>query len=312
MESDRKWVERNLSDDTKEIGIEEEEGRPRTLQVGLDDLLVAQRAEPETEEEMESNPVLPVDSVPAAVSTTPRVSSKLIQQLLLPRTLETPHEPVLVQDQEEMDRKEKELSSLLSTALLDTTSRYFTPLLCRYCRAQGHKFRDCPEKEELCHLCRANHDPSDCPLGNVCYYCFRRGHVKQDCHDFLDRVPRRCEYCGTSGHSTMDCTKVWRRYIKRKDTKNRKELNVWCYYCADRGHFGDFCPRRSGYIAPTAFDFNKEEIEDYRRDAKKSQPDRSYRNSYPNHYKGNSNDRRTSFGKAQKNPKPRYSGGYNQ
>eukprot|EP00842_Homolaphlyctis_polyrhiza_P000684 jgi/Hompol1/1616/HPOL_002728-RA len=81
-------------------------------------------------------------------------------------------------------------------------SRYYvagnesTAQLCRFCRREGHMFRDCREKDTACHLCRADHDPLRCPLGDVCFICFNRGHQK------------------------TECSKIWRKYKLIKHGKN--------------------------------------------------------------------------------------------
>ena len=90
-----------------------------------------------------------------------------------------------------------------------------------------------------------------------------------------------------------------------------------CYNCASDEHFGDFCPRRrSGYVAPSAFDFDYEDIQEYRRKARNNMDrKRSYFDNFP----PKMDDRRKSMPgkyhhqtpqKTPFKPKPRYSGGY--
>ncbi|TPX70498.1 hypothetical protein CcCBS67573_g06514 [Chytriomyces confervae] len=49
---------------------------------------------------------------------------------------------------------------------------------CSFCRKTGHLPKDCKEKETECLLCQKDHDPTKCPLSDVCFSCFRMGHVK--------------------------------------------------------------------------------------------------------------------------------------
>jgi Zinc knuckle len=64
--------------------------------------------------------------------------------------------------------------------------RYWMPdaKVCRFCRKEGHIFRDCTAKVMIliqatrCTLCSAEHDPLQCPLKDVCWTCYSRGHVK--------------------------------------------------------------------------------------------------------------------------------------
>jgi hypothetical protein len=233
-----------------------------------------------------------VKDTPVSVKGTP-VSVKA------PQPTDTPSKPVQSSESTPIltpKQKQEAIDILLADSKIESIPRYFLTedIICRYCRKPGHVFRHCPETAELCHLCRAEHDPAVCPYGDVCFQCYRRGHQKVNCPDYKNRVPRFCEYCDTKGHSTMDCSRVWRRYIKTK-SKETKELNVWCYYCASKDHFGDFCPDRRGYVAPTAFDFNRDDIDDYRKNARKNSSKSYSKKTPPKKY----------------NPKPRYSGGYN-
>jgi hypothetical protein len=92
--------------------------------------------------------------------------------------------------------------------------RYFiedADIVCRFCRKTGHIFRNCKEKEISCYLCRSDHDPTRCPLANVCFWCFRRGHEKMDCRS--RHISKFCMFCKEPRHSTQECDLLWRDYI---------------------------------------------------------------------------------------------------
>ncbi|KAI8908380.1 hypothetical protein EDD86DRAFT_207456 [Gorgonomyces haynaldii] len=130
-------------------------------------------------------------------------------------------------------------------------NRYFNPetIVCRFCRNPGHKFKDCPQKKTLCHLCGADHDPIRCPLADICWHCCQRGHTKSQCPDKSSR--RHCQYCSKSTHSTLDCHLVWRSYKKRHASK--RKIQTYCYNCAGESHFGDECPQHKDQFQYTAF-----------------------------------------------------------
>ncbi|KAI8828012.1 hypothetical protein BJ741DRAFT_442126 [Chytriomyces cf. hyalinus JEL632] len=75
---------------------------------------------------------------------------------------------------------------------------------CSFCRKTGHVPKDCKEKETECLLCQKDHDPTKCPLSDVCFSCFRMGHVKDIC---LQLCPNRsfnkkyCDVCRSTLHS---------------------------------------------------------------------------------------------------------------
>ncbi|KAJ3308095.1 hypothetical protein HDV04_000832 [Boothiomyces sp. JEL0838] len=160
------------------------------------------------------------------------------------------------------EEKQKKINEFLGTAQEVVQPRYFDPdqeeqIICRFCRKPGHTFKSCKEKETRCYLCKSDHDPVKCPLADICFHCFYRGHCRQDCKD---RRSKYCEYCRKSGHSTMECEKTWRQYIyNTKDPQG--PITVSCYNCGSEDHFGDYCQRRgSGYHPPTAFDFDDIDI----------------------------------------------------
>ncbi|XJO72480.1 hypothetical protein BDV3_003591 [Batrachochytrium dendrobatidis] len=134
-------------------------------------------------------------------------------------------------------------------------SRYFvdmSTIVCRFCRRQGHMFKDCKEKETRCHLCREDHDPLKCPLADLCYICFQRGHQRGQCP--TSGIRKYCVCCTSSGHSTRECTRVWRQYKYTRDTHRRtREIKAFCYMCGEEGHFGDNCTYGRSTFRSSAF-----------------------------------------------------------
>ncbi|KAJ3212774.1 hypothetical protein HDU82_006406 [Entophlyctis luteolus] len=99
-------------------------------------------------------------------------------------------------------------------------NRYFEEeRKCSFCRKPGHSYRQCKEKETECLLCNQDHDPTRCPLSDVCFACFRMGHRKDECPNH------------------------WRKYTVAAPKKDAAvpELRMFCYACASPLHFGDDC-----------------------------------------------------------------------
>ncbi|KAI8803504.1 hypothetical protein BJ742DRAFT_777115 [Cladochytrium replicatum] len=123
--------------------------------------------------------------------------------------------------------------------------RYFAPstpkkkqFLCAYCREEGHAVRDCPRTSTTCPLCLTPHNLINCPLADMCFQCFRLGHIKASCPN-TDTIPRRhCAYCDNSSHYTQECPSAWRRY-KYSSNKPTPTVTTCCYSCASSDHFGD-------------------------------------------------------------------------
>lgn len=121
-------------------------------------------------------------------------------------------------------------------------SRYFESKKCKFCRSEDHLFKDCPEKLLFCPLCKETHDPLFCPLSEICWNCYNRGHVKQKCRETLSR--RWCGYCKSTSHRVQDCHVVWRTYLY-SSSKTPQRVVKSCYMCAGN-HFGDDCPNDTG------------------------------------------------------------------
>ncbi|KAJ3251196.1 hypothetical protein HDU77_006039 [Chytriomyces hyalinus] len=130
---------------------------------------------------------------------------------------------------------------------------------CSFCRKTGHLPKDCKEKETECLLCQKDHDPTKCPLSDVCFSCFRMGHVKDLCPNRLFNK-KYCDVCRSTLHSIHNCPNLWRTYKLKPSTKRKHgdaspEFIYACYKCASSSHFGDQCPHKSStYGVPcTAF-----------------------------------------------------------
>ncbi|KAH6598293.1 hypothetical protein BASA50_003907 [Batrachochytrium salamandrivorans] len=173
------------------------------------------------------------------------------------------------------------MNAVTATSLGDRGggSRYFvdmSAIVCRFCRRQGHMFRDCKEKATRCHLCREDHDPLRCPLADLCYSCFQRGHQRGQCPSI--GIRKYCYCCTSSGHSTRECTRVWRQYRFTKDTHRRsRDVSEYCYMCGKEGHFGDNCSYSRNSFRSSAFykdcsDTSLHQIEPYRPTSFKTPP----------------------------------------
>ncbi|KAI8809411.1 hypothetical protein BJ742DRAFT_236492 [Cladochytrium replicatum] len=174
--------------------------------------------------------------------------------------------------------------------------RYFAPstpqkkqFLCAYCREEGHAVRDCPRTSTTCPLCLTPHNLINCPLADMCFQCFRLGHIKSSCPN-TDTIPRRhCAYCDNSSHYTQECPSVWRRY-KYSSIKPTQTVTTFCYSCARSDHFGDQCPdnpltRPYWYFSAFSDRFQNTLPRDFRealsRGTSSSKPSPpSYRNTY--------------------------------
>ena len=62
---------------------------------------------------------------------------------------------------------------------IDASALKKKSIKCHFCRQEGHVFRDCKAKDIRCLLCRADHEPTRCPLAQICFSCYRRGHTKR-------------------------------------------------------------------------------------------------------------------------------------
>ncbi|TPX68027.1 hypothetical protein SpCBS45565_g03403 [Spizellomyces sp. 'palustris'] len=153
-----------------------------------------------------------------------------------------------------------ELEDLLTNSSFNHPRYFGSEIMCLFCRKTGHTAKSCPEKETACFLCKADHEPLKCPLADVCYRCWRRGHQYKDCD--ASRDDRDCAFCNEH-HRVMECPGVWRQYIytalsSSKSVPHERDAHIFCYECGLEGHFGDDCPhqgrsRRRGPARDGAF-----------------------------------------------------------
>ncbi|KAI8588739.1 hypothetical protein BDZ88DRAFT_178217 [Geranomyces variabilis] len=122
----------------------------------------------------------------------------------------------------------------------------------------GHHISSCPEKETLCYLCKADHNPAWCPLNSLCFNCMHRGHLSNLCPNRKNIAP--CLHCanipGAQPHHSMQCRHLWRQY-KFSSREISGQPYIYCYMCGEEGHYGDDCRDRPwNPRAPRASAFN--------------------------------------------------------
>lgn len=121
--------------------------------------------------------------------------------------------------------------------------------ICSNCQRRGHIRNQC--KVVVCHACGKvdDHYESQCPNSMVCLNCGEHGHFRNNCTQ--KRKHLYCQECESHNHTSDRCPTIWRDYIIRAVTKDTKvpypSATIFCYNCADKGHFGDECklPRTS-------------------------------------------------------------------
>lgn len=121
--------------------------------------------------------------------------------------------------------------------------------VCSNCQRRGHIRSQC--KVVVCHACGKvdDHYESQCPNSMVCSNCGEKGHFRNNCTH--KRKHLFCQECESHNHTSDRCPTIWRDYIVRpvgKDTKvPYPSATIFCYNCADKGHYGDECrlPRTS-------------------------------------------------------------------
>lgn len=130
--------------------------------------------------------------------------------------------------------------------------RYFgrtdtvTGPICSNCHRRGHIRAKC--KVVVCHACGAvdDHYETQCPKSMVCSNCGKKGHFKNQCSEKKART--FCTQCESKNHSDERCPSIWRSYLTvNSDEKKALPMDIYCYNCASRGHYGDECfePRSS-------------------------------------------------------------------
>ncbi|KAH3660019.1 hypothetical protein OGAPHI_007224 [Ogataea philodendri] len=115
--------------------------------------------------------------------------------------------------------------------------------VCSNCHRRGHIRVNC--KVVVCHACGKvdDHYETQCPNSMVCTNCGERGHFRNQCKQ--RRKFNFCTDCNSKTHSADRCPNIWRSYITLPQNKAHKfkypaDL-IYCYNCAERGHYGDEC-----------------------------------------------------------------------
>lgn len=115
--------------------------------------------------------------------------------------------------------------------------------ICSNCQRRGHIRNQC--KVVVCHACGKvdDHYESQCPNSMVCLNCGEKGHFRNNCSQ--KRKHLYCQECESHNHTSDNCPTIWRDYIIRPVTKETKipypSATIFCYNCAEKGHFGDEC-----------------------------------------------------------------------
>ncbi|XP_008586038.1 PREDICTED: zinc finger CCHC domain-containing protein 7 isoform X1 [Galeopterus variegatus] len=133
------------------------------------------------------------------------------------------------------------------------TRRYYSVnknVTCRNCDRCGHLSKNCPlpQKVRPCCLCsERGHLQYSCPA-SFCWDCFL---PMSSSHRCLARFfwRKRCDRCGMIGHYADACPEIWRQYHlttkpgppKKPKTPSGQSALVYCYNCAQKGHYGHEC-----------------------------------------------------------------------
>lgn len=185
--------------------------------------------------------------------------------------------------------------------------------VCSNCHRRGHRRANC--KVVVCHACGKvdDHYESQCPNSMVCSNCGEKGHFRNNCPS--KRKQTYCVECDSRDHTTERCPTIWRSYVLKKKSKNAKTAypsnKIFCYNCAEKGHYGDDCPlmrvSKTPNINGSAFsgdNLPKELVSQYKniQNSKSGSKKRSYESSnysnynyvppnYSNFNKGDGNNR---------------------
>ncbi|XP_006863183.1 PREDICTED: zinc finger CCHC domain-containing protein 7 [Chrysochloris asiatica] len=136
------------------------------------------------------------------------------------------------------------------------THRYYSVnknVTCRNCDKCGHLSKNCPlpQKARSCCLCsERGHLQYACPA-RFCLDCFL---PMSSTHRCLERSSwrKRCDRCDMIGHYADACPEIWRQYHltitpgppKKPKTPSKQSALVYCYNCAQKGHYGHECTER--------------------------------------------------------------------
>ncbi|XP_005382943.1 PREDICTED: zinc finger CCHC domain-containing protein 7 [Chinchilla lanigera] len=136
------------------------------------------------------------------------------------------------------------------------TRRYYSAnknVTCRNCDKCGHLSKNCPlpQKVRACCLCsERGHLQYACPAR----FCLDCSLPVSSTHRCLERSSwrKRCDRCDMIGHYADACPEIWRQYHlttkpgppKKPNTPSGQSALVYCYNCAQKGHYGHECTER--------------------------------------------------------------------
>ncbi|EHB15353.1 Zinc finger CCHC domain-containing protein 7, partial [Heterocephalus glaber] len=136
------------------------------------------------------------------------------------------------------------------------TRRYYSAnknVTCRNCDKCGHLSKNCPlpQKVRACCLCsERGHLQYACPAR----FCLDCSLPMSSTHRCLERSSwrKRCDRCDMIGHYADACPEIWRQYHlttkpgppKKPKTPPGQSALVYCYNCAQKGHYGHECTER--------------------------------------------------------------------
>ncbi|XP_006538049.1 zinc finger CCHC domain-containing protein 7 isoform X3 [Mus musculus] len=135
-------------------------------------------------------------------------------------------------------------------------NRYYSVnknVTCRNCDKRGHLSKNCPlpQKVRACCLCsERGHLQYGCPAR----YCLDCSLPMSSNHRCFERLSwrKRCDRCDMIGHHADACPEIWRQYHlttkpgppKKPKTPSGQSALVYCYNCAQKGHYGHECTER--------------------------------------------------------------------
>lgn len=90
-----------------------------------------------------------------------------------------------------------------------------------------------------------------------CTNCKLRGHLNFECEN--DTCKSNCRLCNMSYHHWSCCPSLVHVYTNEIPPKRIPQ--AYCYSCAQKGHYGDECPRRSYYLSEMPSVFSKLSLE---------------------------------------------------
>ncbi|XP_040818825.1 zinc finger CCHC domain-containing protein 7 isoform X1 [Ochotona curzoniae] len=136
------------------------------------------------------------------------------------------------------------------------TPRYYSVnknVTCRNCDKCGHLSKNCPlpQKVRPCCLCsERGHLQYSCPAR----FCLDCSLPMSSTHRCLGRSSwrKRCDRCDMLGHYADACPEIWRQYHltikpgppRKPKTPSGQSALVYCYNCAQKGHYGHECTER--------------------------------------------------------------------